>query len=76
MIANRELASELASTLQSVMLSLDQSAAIVRQRSSEQEATAYATAVATIFMCIYGELLDSIYCDHPDLAPPQWNMDM
>jgi hypothetical protein len=71
MIANRDLAKELNSVLQGVFRALDQSAALVRQRS-EKESAAYATAVGKIFMCIYSEILDPIYCEHPDLAPPHW----
>jgi len=74
MIANKELAKELDSVLQGVFLALDQSAALVRERS-EAEAEAYATAVGTVFMCIYSHILDPIYCDHPDIAPPLWSMD-
>lgn len=74
MIANRELANELDSVLQDVFRALDQSAALVRERS-ESEASAYAAAVGTVFMCIYSHILDPIYCEHPDLAPPLWSMD-
>lgn len=74
MISNKELAKELASILQDVMLTLDKSAALVRDRSAV-EAEAYATAVGKTFMCIYSEILDPLYCDHPDLAPPGWSMD-
>jgi len=67
MIENKELARELDSVFQSVCLALDQSAALVRKRS-ETEAEAYATAIGKIFMCIYAEVLDPIYGEHPDIA--------
>jgi hypothetical protein len=75
MIADKELAKELSSILNDVMQSLDRSAALVRERSAESEANDYATAVGSIFMCIYGQILDPLYCRHPDLAPAQWSME-
>jgi len=74
MIKNKELAKELDSVLQGVFVALDRSAALVREQSQE-EAPVYAAAVAAVFMSIYSHILDPIYCDHPDLAPPLWNMD-
>ena len=74
MIANKELAKEIDVILRSVFSALDQSAALVRQQS-EEEAAAYVTAVGKVFMCIYAEIVDPLYCDHPDLAPPLWNKD-
>jgi hypothetical protein len=71
MIADKELAKQLDSVLREVMLALDQSAALVR-KESPSEAAAYAAGVGAVFMCVYSELLDSIYADHPDIAPPLW----
>jgi hypothetical protein len=73
MIANKELARELASIAHEVCLDLDRSAALVRARS-ESEAAEYATAVANVFMCVYSHILDPIYVDHPDIAPPSWEL--
>jgi hypothetical protein len=71
MIADKELAKRLDSVLRDVMLALDQSAALVR-KESPSEAAAYASGVGAVFMCVYSELLDAIYADHPDIAPPMW----
>jgi hypothetical protein len=70
-IADKELAKRLDSVLRDVMLTLDQSAALVR-KESPSEAAAYASGVGAIFMCVYSKLLDRIYADHPDIAPPMW----
>ena len=75
MISNRELAKELDRVLRGVLLALDESAAIVRERSHEDEAAEYSAAVGTVFLCIYSHILDKIYCDHPELAPPLWKGD-
>jgi hypothetical protein len=74
MILDANLAKELDAILQGVFRALDESAALVRERS-DSEAEAYATAVGEVFMCIYHEILDPIYRDHPELAPPSWSMD-
>lgn len=74
MIADKELAKELDSVLRGVLLALDQSAALVRDRS-EADGDAYAAAVGNVFMCIYSHILDPIYSDHPEIAPPLWSMD-
>jgi hypothetical protein len=74
MIKNKDLAKELDIVLKGVCLALDESAALVRKRS-EEEAAAYAAAIAKIFLCIYSEILDPLYCDHPDLAPALWERD-
>ena len=72
MIADKELAKRLDSVLRDVMLALDQSAALVR-KESPAEASAYASGVGAVFMCVYSELLDAIYAEHPDIAPPMWS---
>ena len=74
MIANKELAKQLSSVLNEFMLILDQSAALVR-KESPSEAAAYAAGVGAVFMCVYSELLDPIYVDHPDVAPPSWTLE-
>jgi hypothetical protein len=73
MIADKELAKKLDSVLREAMLALDQSAALVR-KESPSEAAAYATGVGAVFMCVYSELLDPIYVDHPDIAPQSWTL--
>jgi hypothetical protein len=70
-IADKELAKRVDSVLRDVMLALDQSAALVR-KESPSEAAAYASGVGAVFMCVYSELLDAIYADHPDIAPAMW----
>lgn len=75
MIEDKELAKEVDLILRGVFSALDQSAALVRQRSNEGEVATYVAAVGKVFMCIYAEIVDPLYCDHPDLAPPLWNMD-
>jgi hypothetical protein len=74
MIADKELAKRLDSVLRRVMLELDQSAALVREQS-EDEAARYAGGVGAVFMCIYRHLLDPLYIDHPDIAPPSWTLE-
>ena len=74
MIANKELAKEVDSALQGFFRALDESAALVRERSPI-EGAAYATGIGHVFMCIYSHILDPIYMDHPDIAPPLWSMD-
>jgi hypothetical protein len=74
MITDRELAKKLDSLLRGVMLALDQSAALVREQS-EHEAARYAAGVGAVFMCINSHLLDPIYVDHPDIAPPSWTLE-
>jgi hypothetical protein len=73
MIADKELAKRLDAVLRAVMTAMDESAALVRQESPS-EAAAYAAGVGAVFMCVYSELLDPIYIDHPDIAPPLWTL--
>jgi len=73
MITDKELAKKLDVVLRETMLALDRSAALVR-KESPSEAADYVTGVAAVFMCVYSELLDPIYFDHPDIAPPSWTL--
>jgi hypothetical protein len=71
MISNIELAKKLDSTLQSIMRALDDTVAVVR-KEAPLEGDRYATAVGTVFMCIYEQILDPIYVKHPEIAPTLW----
>jgi hypothetical protein len=74
MISDNDLAKELTTLVQSALQILDRSAALVRERA-EHEAAAYVTAVGKTFMCVYSEILDPIYREHPGLAPQLWSPD-
>ena len=39
-----------------------------------QGALEYASAVGTVVMCLYSHILDPIYVDHPEMAPPSWSV--
>jgi hypothetical protein len=71
MIQNTETAKRILAALEETCRQLRETLPIVQEDCSESEYKAYSREVAQISGRIFYLIMDPIYCQHPDLAPPE-----
>jgi hypothetical protein len=73
MIKDLEIAKEVNQQIREACRLLDESAALVR-RAAVGDTREYVVAVGRVFEFISAELLEPLYKEHPQIAPPDWNV--
>jgi hypothetical protein len=71
MVENSEIAKAVNQQIREACRILDESAALVR-KSAPESTSEYIVAVGKVFELISAELLDPLYRQHPEIAPPGW----
>jgi hypothetical protein len=66
-----ETAKKVAELLSEASGRLDQSVAIVKEGESDAEFVAYRKAIGEVMGALYFRVLESLWREHPDLAPPE-----
>ena len=72
MIENEEVAAEVDAALREAYRVLDNSAALVRQRCSEEETNNYLQQVGNVLYELIFRMMEPLYKAHPGLKPNGW----
>ena len=74
MIKNADVAASIDQALQDAFRILGESIGSVNTNCSEAEAANYREKIGDIFYIIVFKLLEPLYEEHPQLKPPEWDV--
>ncbi len=74
-ITDKTIAAQLSKMLLEISGQLDRSVAEVQGKCSDEEFNAYRRGAATVMWELYDQLLRPLYKTHPDLKPPELEID-